>query len=89
MGVGIESLVGELEEYLNRQQYEYDSNDDSSVRTGKRVKKRQTALNFFGSDLTEKARNGELDPVVGREQQIKRMVTILGRRTKEQPCPYW
>ena len=85
MGVGIESLVGELEQYLNRQQYEYDSNDDSSVRTGKRVKKRQTALNFFGSDLTEKARNGELDPVVGREQQIKRMVTILGRRTKNNP----
>lgn len=85
MGISIDDLVAEVEQYLNRQQYEYDSADEGAVRTGRRGKKRQTALNSFGTDLTEKARAGELDPVVGREQQIKRMITILGRRTKNNP----
>ena len=37
-------------------------------------------------DLTERARNGELDPVVGREDEIERVIQILGRRTKNNPC---
>lgn len=86
MNVNIDDLMSEIEQYLNRQQYEYDSNGESTTRTArKRRGGRQTALDFFGTDLTEKARAGELDPVVGREKQIRRIVTILGRRTKNNP----
>ena len=42
-------------------------------------------MDFFGTDLTAEARNGKLDPVVGRENQIRRVITILNRRTKNNP----
>lgn len=84
MNVNIDELMTEIEQYLNRQSYEYDSANEGATRTA-RKRRPKTALDFFGMDLTEKARNGELDPVVGRERQIRRMVTILGRRTKNNP----
>lgn len=43
------------------------------------------ALNAFGRDLTESARRGELDPVVGRASEIERVIQILCRRTKNNP----
>lgn len=85
MNIDVDDLVGELEQYLNRQQYEYDNQAEGKTSTKRRKGARQTALDFFGTDLTEKARAGELDPVVGREDQIKRIITILGRRTKNNP----
>jgi len=52
----------------------------------KRGKKSQTpALDSFGRDLTEMARQGELDPVIGRENEIERVIQILCRRTKNNP----
>jgi ATP-dependent Clp protease ATP-binding subunit ClpC len=84
MNVDVEGLTGELEQYLGRQgQYEFDSAATGTA--GKRPKRRQTALDFFGTDVTERARGGKLDPVVGRDAQIKRIITILGRRTKNNP----
>ncbi len=44
-----------------------------------------SALKAFGRDLTELARNGELDPVVGRKEEIRRVIQILCRRTKNNP----
>lgn len=43
-------------------------------------------LNQFGRDLTEMAREEKLDPVIGREKEIERVVQILCRRTKNNPC---
>ncbi len=43
------------------------------------------ALNKYGIDLTEKARKGELDPVIGRDEEINRMTQILIRKTKNNP----
>lgn len=43
------------------------------------------ALKSFGRDLTEIARKGELDPVIGREKEIRRVIQILCRRTKNNP----
>lgn len=85
MNVNIDELMNEIEQYLNRQSYDYDSAGEGSTRTARKRRTRQTTLDFFGVDLTEKARAGELDPVVGREKQIRRIVTILGRRTKNNP----
>lgn len=48
-------------------------------------KKGTPTLNDFSRDLTEYARKGDLDPVIGREQEIKRVIQILARRTKNNP----
>ncbi len=43
-------------------------------------------LNQFGTDLTKQAREGKLDPVIGRNDEIERVIQILSRRTKNNPC---
>lgn len=48
-------------------------------------KKRKNIMNFC-TDLTAKARQGELDAIIGREKEIERVVQILSRRTKNNPC---
>ncbi|MEW6308132.1 MAG: ATP-dependent Clp protease ATP-binding subunit [Bacillota bacterium] len=47
---------------------------------------RTPSLETFGRDLTSLAREGKLDPVVGREREIERVIQILSRRTKNNPC---
>lgn len=83
MNIDVDSLNSELEQFLNRQQYDDSEGDGSARRRTKKAKK--TALDYFGTDLTAQARNGKLDPVVGRENQIRRVITILNRRTKNNP----
>jgi ATP-dependent Clp protease ATP-binding subunit ClpC len=80
MNIDIDQLTSELENYLSRQQFE--ANDSG---TTSRPKRRNSALDYFGVDITDQARRGELDPVIGREPQIRRMMTILNRRTKNNP----
>jgi ATP-dependent Clp protease ATP-binding subunit ClpC len=60
------------------------------IRGGHRVTDRQAeskyrSLEKYGHDLTELARQGKLDPVIGRENEIKRVIQILSRRTKNNP----
>ncbi|NLD46139.1 MAG: ATP-dependent Clp protease ATP-binding subunit, partial [Clostridiaceae bacterium] len=43
-------------------------------------------LNQFGRDLTDMAREGKFDPVIGRDKEIERVIQILSRRTKNNPC---
>ena len=81
MNINVDSLLGELEQFLNRQQYE-DGNPGTRQR-GKR--QRKTVIDQYGIDLTAQAREAKLDPVVGREPQIRRVITILNRRTKNNP----
>jgi ATP-dependent Clp protease ATP-binding subunit ClpC len=83
MNVNVDTLTSELEQFLSRQQYEEQDSANGAGRRGKKGKK--TALDFFGTDLTQLARQGKLDPVVGRENQIRRVITILNRRTKNNP----
>jgi len=52
---------------------------------GRKQKSKTPALDSFGRDLTELAANGELDPVIGRKNEIERLVQILCRRTKNNP----
>ena len=47
--------------------------------------KKSTALKTYGKDLTELAKNGKLDPVIGRSNEIERVIQILCRRTKNNP----
>ncbi len=92
MNVDVDALTSELEQFLNRQQYDEDSTEESmqggiggSARVSTKKGARKTALDIYGTDLTTEARRGKLDPVVGRENQIRRMITILNRRTKNNP----
>lgn len=82
MNIDVDSIMTELEQFLNRQQYD-DGDLTASQRRSKKAKK--TALDFYGTDITAQARSGKLDPVVGRENQIRRLITILNRRTKNNP----
>lgn len=81
MAVDVESLTTELEQFLNSRQGS--SAHLEAARKQKRGKK--TALDFFGTDLTAHANEGKLDPVIGRDAQIGRVITILSRRTKNNP----
>lgn len=83
MSVDVDALMNELEQFLNQQQFEEGSTDGQTNRRGKKARK--TALDFYGTDLTAEAQAGKLDPVVGRDQQIRRVVTVLNRRTKNNP----
>ena len=59
---------------------------ETDNKTVKKAKKSNTkTLDKFAVDLTEKATEGKLDPVIGREKEIERVVEILGRRTKNNP----
>ena len=64
--------------------------DTTSTTEKKKVKvkkdKRKKALETFGTNLTQKAKNGQLDMVIGRDKEIQRMIQILNRRSKNNPC---
>jgi len=66
-----------------------ESNDDMDAppmtRQRGRDKSKTPALNTFGRDLTKLAKNNELDPVIGRKEEIERVIQILCRRTKNNP----
>jgi len=84
MNIDVDGLTSELEQFLNRSQYDDDTDTDTR-RRGTRKGGRKTTLDFYGTDMTAQARAGKLDPVVGRDPQIRRVVTILNRRTKNNP----
>ena len=64
------------------------NNSRKKVKVEKRPKqnKKKKFLDTFGTNLTIKAKNNELDMVIGREKEIQRIVQILNRRSKNNPC---
>lgn len=83
MNVSVDELLNDLEQYLAKQQNDSDEREDVAARP--RQQKLKSALSAYGQDVTAQAKKGELDPVIGREKQIARMITILSRRTKNNP----
>ncbi len=83
MSVPVDELIGDVEAYLSRQQTDdYGAAGDT---TKKRRRVKHQTLDKYGNDLTEAAKRGELDPVIGRDKEIARMITIISRRTKNNP----
>lgn len=80
-GVDAESFTEELVSDLSKPNAEF-----RGSRSGKKGKSNTPTLDEFGTDLTEKAQNGGIDPVIGREKEIERVIQILSRRTKNNPC---
>ena len=70
----------DYEEYNN-----IGDNSNSSLTTQTKQKSKTPVIDNFGTDLTKAAIEGKLDPVVGREKEIQRVIEILGRRKKNNP----
>lgn len=89
LNVNIPKLYNEIVKVINEGE-DYNSSDNSSNNSNggkRRGSYNQTpTLNQFGQDLTKKAEEGKLDPVIGRKQKIERVIEILSRRTKNNPC---
>ena len=80
-----QKLYNEIIKIIN----EYDVPDTNGAEAEKASRNSYNStptLNQFGTDLTMLAREGKLDPVIGRKKEIERIIQILSRRTKNNPC---
>ena len=80
LGVHTGSIVTLIEDHINNQNRTQNIETDQIPR-----EKFKNILKQFGVDLTQKARQGELDSVIGRSKEINRIITILSRRRKNNP----
>lgn len=85
MNVDTTEILSELEEYLDRNSESNSSDIIEELQRPVKPPRERGMLGVFGTDLTARARAGKLDPVVGRKEQEDRVVTILSRRTKNNP----
>ena len=80
LGVGLEKVREETNSIIQKQSSSQSSSSRSSTRTS-----RTPALDELGVDLTKRAADGDLDPVVGRDSELQRVIQIMSRRTKNNP----
>ena len=86
LNINIPKFYGEIIKVINEGE-NLSSNNENNSNAKKAGSYNQTpTLNQFGEDLTEKARQGKLDPIIGRKEEIERVIQILSRRTKNNPC---
>jgi ATP-dependent Clp protease ATP-binding subunit ClpC len=83
LGLKLEDVREEVLNLLGHNSMESEST--GGERTAKQGKSKTPALDSFGRDLTELARQGKLDPVIGRQNEIERVIQVLSRRTKNNP----
>jgi len=82
LGITLDNVKEKVKELLNKQSYY--SQPEKSL-SGRSQKKSLKMLLQFGRDLTSLAKEGKLDPLVGRRSEIERIIQILSRRTKNNP----
>ena len=63
-----------------------DNNKRVKVEKKQNHKKKRRALDIYGTNLTNKAQNSQLDAVIGRDKELQRVIQILNRRSKNNPC---
>ena len=86
LNVNIPKLYNEIIKVINEGE-DYSNDGLNNKNSKKRGSYNSTpTLNQFGSDLTQKAEEGRLDPIIGRKEEIERVIQILSRRTKNNPC---
>ena len=86
--VSLEELKAELLEAIGSAEGEQEKDSSANMRAASqqgRAKGTKT-IDKYGTDLNQRAREGRLDPVIGREGVIERVIQILSRRTKNNPC---
>ena len=85
LDVNIPKLYNEIIKVINEgEDYVQNSNNKTEKRNAN--SKLGPTLKQFGEDLIEKAEDGKLDPIIGRKEEIERIIQILSRRTKNNPC---
>lgn len=77
-----ESLLEDVGASLGKAESQFRNNSQKN----KKGKSSTPTLDEFGKDLTELAGQGKIDPVIGRDKEIERVIQILSRRTKNNPC---
>jgi ATP-dependent Clp protease ATP-binding subunit ClpC len=83
MGIELEEVEECLRDLLGTDIEE--EGEEGQARAGAEAKSKTPALDSFGRDLTKQAADGELDPVIGREKEIERVIQVLCRRKKNNP----
>ena len=91
MGINIQKLYSAILTAMGEAPSQGGMNGNPNAGRGPQVRggaqnSETPALDQYSRDLTELAREGKLDPVVGRSQEIERVIQILSRRTKNNPC---
>lgn len=87
MGIQLQKLYMEIMGIMGADEETYKAYLQEVKASKSRQKSSATPmLDQYSRDLTEQASQGELDPVIGREEEIKRIIQILSRRTKNNPC---
>ncbi len=85
LNVNIPKLYNEIIKVINEGETYNGGEKKVDTKKSKSFNKTPT-LNQFGEDLTVKAEEGKLDPIIGRKEEIERVIQILSRRTKNNPC---
>lgn len=83
LNVNPQKLYNELVKVINENESGEENNKDNKKSNSYNS---TPTLNQFGSDLSKLAKEGKLDPVIGRKNEIERIIQILSRRTKNNPC---
>ena len=91
MGINIQKLYGAILTAMGEAPLQGGASGNTNTGRGPQTRggaqsSETPALDQYSRDLTELAREGKLDPVVGRGQEIERVIQILSRRTKNNPC---
>ena len=87
--IPIGSIFSNMFQNNNKEDAEQSSNRKKvkvEKKKNKKTNKKKKFLDTFGTNLTEKAKNNELDIVIGRDKEITRVIQILNRRSKNNPC---
>ena len=84
LGLSADELRGDVESYIDSSPMRAAQKKTQEVTQADKSKKH--SVKSFGRDLCEMARNGRIDPIIGRDKETERVIQILSRRTKNNPC---
>ena len=83
LGISASDLKNDVETYINSSPI---SSAPDKKQKAVEAKERKHSIKSFGRDLTRLAKDGRLDPIIGRDAETERVIQILSRRTKNNPC---
>ena len=86
LNANLPKLYNEIIKIINEEEISNEEDIDNNKNKRKGSFNSTPTLNQFGDDLTKKAEAGKLDPIIGRNNEIERVIQILSRRTKNNPC---
>lgn len=82
LDIKIDKIYSDMADILN----DYENSSKNKKEKEDKNRNNTQALNQFGNDLTKQAKEGSLDPVIGRNEETDRIIEVLSRRTKNNPC---